>query len=59
MRATIISSTNGLKPGDVTPLGTVARVERRDDNLGAFVVYFSDGSHFHAGTRDIWHVISR
>ena len=53
---TTIAPTSGLKPGDVTPLGTVVRVERRTDNLGVFVVYFSDGRHFHAGTWTIWHV---
>ena len=53
---TTIAPTSGLKPGDVTPLGTVARVERLTDNLGVFVVYFSDGRHFHAGTWTIWHV---
>ena len=59
MTATIPASTSALKPGDVTPLGTVTRVERRTDNLGAFVVYFSDGSHFHAGTWTIWQVTRR
>ena len=56
MTTTIPSSTSNLKPGDITPLGTVARVERRADNLNAFAVYFSDESHFHASTWDIWHV---
>ena len=59
MTATIPSSTSGLKPGDITPLGTVARVERRTDNLNAFVIYFDDGGHFHASSWDIWHVTRR
>ena len=56
---TTIASTSGLKPGDVTPLGTVSHVERRMDILSACIVYFTDGSFFHAGIYDAWAIVGR
>ena len=54
-------STLGLLTGDrIIGLGgrEVSSVERQMDNLGAALIYFTDGSWFHAGIRDA-HAVSR
>ena len=52
-------STINLLPGDVTRRGTISHVERRMDILSACIVYFTDGSFFHAGIYDAWTIASR
>ena len=52
-------STLGLRAGDIViPMGgrIVASVERSMTNLGAALIYFTDGTLFHAGIRDAWAV---
>ena len=52
-------STINLLPGDVTRRGTISHVERRMDILSACIVYFTDGSFFHAGIYDAWTIVGR